>query len=113
MGVGLFVGVWVARYLGPELFGLFSFAGAFVGLFSAFSTLGLDGIVVRDIVRDSSVKEETIGTCFALKFIGSVATFLIVLGGIALIRHALGADQPHYRPGANPFHDIPSQRPFG
>ena len=86
MGVGLFVGVWVARYLGPELFGLFSFAGAFVGLFSAFSTLGLDGIVVRDIIRDSSVKEETLGTCFALKCIGGVATFLIVLGGIALVR---------------------------
>lgn len=86
MGVGLFVGVWVARYLGPELFGLFSFAGAFVGLFSAFSTLGLDGIVVRDIVGDSSLKEETLGTCFALKCIGGVATFLIVLGGIALVR---------------------------
>ena len=86
MGVGLFVGVWVARYLGPELFGLFSFAGAFVGLFSAFSTLGLDGIVVRDIVRDRSVKEATLGTCFALKLIGGVATFLIVLGGIALVR---------------------------
>jgi O-antigen/teichoic acid export membrane protein len=86
MGVGLFVGVWMARYLGPELFGLFSFAGAFVALFSSFSTLGLDGIVVRDIVRFRSVKEETLGTCFALKFIGGMATFLIVLGGIALAR---------------------------
>jgi len=86
MGVGLFVGIWVARYLGPELFGLFSFAGAFVALFSAISTLGLDGIVVRDIVKDLSVKEETLGTTFFLKITGGVATFLIVLSGIALAR---------------------------
>ena len=28
-GVGLLVGVWMARYLGPQLFGEFSFAFAF------------------------------------------------------------------------------------
>jgi len=44
MIVGLFVGIWVARYLGPEQFGLFSYAASFVGLFTAFATLGLDGM---------------------------------------------------------------------
>ena len=42
MAVGLFVGVWVARYLGPAQYGLLNYAGAFVGLFSAFATLGLE-----------------------------------------------------------------------
>jgi O-antigen/teichoic acid export membrane protein len=86
MGVGLFVGIWLARYLGPEQFGLLSFAGAFVALFSAFSTLGLDGIVVRDIVRDPTVKEETLGTAFLLKLCGGIFTFLVVLSAIAFIR---------------------------
>ena len=49
MVVGLFVGIWVARYLGPEQFGLFSYAQSFVGLFTAIATLGLDGIVVRKL----------------------------------------------------------------
>ncbi len=44
MVVALFVGVYVARYLGPERFGLLSYAGSFVGLFTALETLGLDGI---------------------------------------------------------------------
>ena len=39
MGIGLVVGVWVARYLGPVEFGLFSFVLAFVGLFNDSSTL--------------------------------------------------------------------------
>ena len=32
MGVGLFVGVWVARYLGVQQFGVFNYATAFVAL---------------------------------------------------------------------------------
>ena len=54
MMVGLFIGIWVARYLGPEQFGLFSYAVSFVGLFTAISTLGLDTIVVRELVKNES-----------------------------------------------------------
>ena len=49
--VGLFVGVYVARYLGPEKFGVLNFAMSFVALFGAFAKLGLDGIVVRNAVQ--------------------------------------------------------------
>ena len=86
MGVGLFVGIWIARYLGPEQFGLLSFAFAFVALFSPISSLGLEGIVIRNIVRDPSLKDEILGTAFVLKFVGGTAAFLIVLAGIALVR---------------------------
>jgi O-antigen/teichoic acid export membrane protein len=86
MGVGFFVGIWVARYLGPEQFGLLSFAFAFVALFSAISSLGLEGIVIRNIVRDPPFKDKILGTAFILKCIGGIVAFLIVLGGIALIR---------------------------
>jgi len=44
LGVGLVVGVLVARYLGPELFGKWNYAIAFISLISAFATLGLDQI---------------------------------------------------------------------
>jgi O-antigen/teichoic acid export membrane protein len=64
MIVSLFVGVWVARYLGPEQFGLFSYAKSFVGLFTAIATLGLNGIVVRELVKDESRREGLISTAF-------------------------------------------------
>jgi O-antigen/teichoic acid export membrane protein len=86
MGIGLFVGIWVARYLGPEQFGLLSFAFAFVALFSPISSLGLESIVIRNIVTDPSTKDKILGTAFVLKFIGGTVAFLIVLGGIALVR---------------------------
>jgi len=79
MLVGLFVGIWVTRYLGPERFGLFSYAQSFVGLFAAIATLGLDGIVVREIVKDESKATELIGTAFYLKLMGAVVTLLVLV----------------------------------
>lgn len=76
MTIGLFVGVWVARYLGPEQFGLFSYAQSFVGLFTAIATLGLDGIVVRELVKDETRRDELISTAFYLKLIGAIAVLI-------------------------------------
>ena len=76
--VGLFVGVWVARYLGPEQFGLFSYAQSFVGLFTAISTLGLDGIVIRELVKDGSRRDELIGTAFYLKLMGAFGVLIVL-----------------------------------
>ncbi len=86
MGVGLLVGVWIARYLGPEQFGLFNFATAFIGLFGAIAAMGLQGIVVRDIVRDPACKDETLGTAAVLQFIGGLIAYGLILGTIFWLR---------------------------
>jgi len=78
MIVGLFVGVWVARYLGPEKYGMLSYAQAFVGIFSAIATLGLNGIVVRELVKYSQKESELLGTAFILKLFGAVLTLLVL-----------------------------------
>jgi len=49
MGVGLFVGIWVTRWIRQEQFGLLSYAQSIVFLFTAIATLGLDGIVTKGI----------------------------------------------------------------
>ena len=80
--IGLFVGVWVARYLGPAKYGLLNYVQAFVGLFSAFATLGLDGIVVRELVKDENKKDLLLGTAFWLKVVG--AFVMLVMLGVAV-----------------------------
>ena len=87
MGVGLFVGVWVARYLGVQQFGVFNYASAFVALFSTLSTLGLDAIVVRSIVREPEKRSQILGTAFWLKLFGGVAALLLAVSCIILVRH--------------------------
>lgn len=86
--VGLFVGIWVARYLGSEQFGLFSYVLSFVGLFATIATLGLDSIVVRELVKDESRAGELIGTAFWLKLIGAV----IVLSLLAITTNLTAND---------------------
>lgn len=78
---GLFVGIWVARYLGPQQFGLFSYAIAFTAIFAGVAKLGLDGIIVRELINHPEKKDLYLGTAFWLKVIGAI----IVIGLIAII----------------------------
>ncbi len=69
---GLLVGVLVARYLGPAKFGTISYALNIVAMVTIFSTLGLDSIVVRELIIDKERTNEILGTAFWLRFFGSV-----------------------------------------
>jgi O-antigen/teichoic acid export membrane protein len=86
MGVGMFLSVWIARYLGPEQFGLFNFATALVGLFGAVAGLGLQGLVVRNIVRAPACKEEILGTAAVLQVLGGLLAYVLILGAIFWLR---------------------------
>jgi polysaccharide transporter, PST family len=86
MGASLLVGVWVARYLGVEQYGVFNYAYAFVALFSSFATLGLDSVVVHRIVRDQSSKEVILGTAFRLRLFGGLLAVLLTIISIFFLR---------------------------
>jgi len=88
MGIGLVVGVWLARYLGPEKFGLYNYALAFVSLITPIATLGLEDIVARDIVRDPGSKGEILGSAFCLKLGGGLFAFIVAVVAIQLLRPA-------------------------
>jgi len=81
MIAGFLVGVWVARYLGPEKYGIFNYSLAFVAIFAGVAKLGLDGIVIRELVKEPEKKDLYLGTAFWLKFVGAfVVLFLIAIG---------------------------------
>lgn len=86
MGIGLLVGVWVARYLGPEDFGIYNYAIAFTAIFNTVANLGLDSIVVRNIVSQPSSKDEVLGTAFVLKMIAQIAALVLAVVVIVLLR---------------------------
>ena len=80
MAAGLLVGVWVARYLGPEQFGWLSYATAVVGTVGAFTSLGLNAVVVRELVRTPSATARWLGAAFFLKSLGAGIGFLVCVG---------------------------------
>lgn len=82
----LVVNAWVVRYLGPEQYGDLSFALAFVTLFAPLAALGLNTIVVRDLVRWPESEGETLGSAFALMVGGSLAAVILVIITVFALR---------------------------
>ena len=87
-GVGLVIGVLMARFFGPALYGEFNYALAFVALFTTVGLLGLDGIVIRELVRDPSCRDDALGTSFLMMLIGGGLAFGLAILGIWLVRGA-------------------------
>jgi PST family polysaccharide transporter len=93
LAVGLVVGVWTARYLGPEQFGLLSYSAVVVSLFAFLATLGLDNVVIRDVVANPGQIDETLGSAFVLKLGGGLLASLLALAAVRLLRPGDGIAQ--------------------
>ncbi len=79
MLISFFISVLIARYLGPEKFGILSYAQSFVGLFAAFATLGLEGVLIREIIKNPEKENKILGTALFLRFIGFNLTILAIV----------------------------------
>lgn len=86
MTIGLFVSVWIARYLGPIQFGQLSYAMALVAVFGVVGTLAVDSIVVRDIVNESARSNEILGTATLLKVVGGLFAAVLCAWTVILLR---------------------------
>lgn len=86
LGLGLFVWVWLARHFGPANFGLWNYAIAFTALFGAVSALGMDGVLVRELVRDPSKTGALLGTAMFLRLIASTLAAISAVAALLWLR---------------------------
>jgi O-antigen/teichoic acid export membrane protein len=85
--LGLFYGIYTARYLGPERYGTISFAIAFIGLFSILMDIGIQQLALREIARDKSLVSKYVGNIAVLKVLLSVLTFGLIVLTINLLKY--------------------------
>jgi PST family polysaccharide transporter len=90
MAGGVFVNVWIARYLGPEQFGLLSYAIALVAIFAIVATLGFNKIIVRELVQQQQQKNVIIGTAFLLR----ITTSCLIVGVAYLVSSLFDIGNP-------------------
>lgn len=83
--LGLLVVAWVARYLGPAQYGELAYVLAYMAFFSVLAALGLDGIVLRDVARDSTIAGETLGTMLYLRLSIGLFSWLLAVAGMVWI----------------------------
>jgi O-antigen/teichoic acid export membrane protein len=75
--LSFFIGALVARYLGPERYGVLNYALSFVTIFVFLSSFGIDNILVRDLIKNKEESEVIINTSFSIKLIGGILVIFI------------------------------------
>jgi len=88
--VNLLVGVWIARYLGPQPFGLLNYSVAFVALFAFLGDIGLQAVLVRELVRRPAERAELLASALTLRLAGSAVALVVATVCIGIAR----ADSP-------------------
>ncbi|HEY5704439.1 MAG TPA: flippase [Terrimicrobiaceae bacterium] len=91
--LALFVGAYVARFLGPDQYGLLGYAQGVVSIAAAITTLGIDNIVVRQLVIDSTKRDEYLSAAALLRLI--VGLFFVVLAAIYCAASSFSDSSPH------------------
>ena len=81
LGSVLITGIYMARYLKDDGFGHLNYASGFVGLFFALTSMGLDEIVVRDLVKHPERRNELMGSAAMLKLLGGLLLGIVVFIG--------------------------------
>ncbi|MBS0226292.1 MAG: flippase [Proteobacteria bacterium] len=90
MAGGILLSVWLARYLGTTGFGVYNYAIAFVALFTPIASLGMNEVVVRDLVAEADSAPGILGTAAGL----TLASGLMALAACTLAFRMFGAGGP-------------------
>lgn len=85
--MSFFVGTYVARYLGPQRYGVLNYVLSFVTIFAFLASFGIDSILVRDLIKYKDKEKEVLNTAFTLKLIGGISVVLISIISSILIKN--------------------------
>lgn len=85
MVLSFFVGVLTARYLGPGQYGIINYVAAYVAFFTAFCTLGLNSIIVKEFADAPDRQGETIGTALVLRGVSSLLSAVMIVAIVAVL----------------------------
>lgn len=76
---GVIVGILTARYLGPANYGLLNYAGAYTAFFTVFCTLGINSVLVKELVDHPDNEGIVIGTSLCLRSISSFMSAITII----------------------------------
>lgn len=87
--INLAISMLMARYLGPSNFGLVNYAASFTTLFTAICTLGIDSILVNELLKGRD-NGKLLGSAIGLRLCSSSLSVATILG----LAWVLNPDEP-------------------
>jgi O-antigen/teichoic acid export membrane protein len=75
---GFFVGLWLARYLGPTEYGIYNYVVSLASIFITIATFGTTEVIVKKILDEKFTREESLKSGFNLRLILSFILFFIL-----------------------------------
>lgn len=79
MGVSFLATIFIARNLGPTNFGQLSYAVSFISIFSFISSLGIDSILYRDLIKDPENRNKLLGSALTIKLVAGMTAAIICI----------------------------------
>lgn len=78
IAINLVVSVLSVRYLGPSNYGLINYAASFSSLFTAFCTLGIDEVMVNELIKKPQKQGKLLGTAIYMRVCSSIFSVLTI-----------------------------------
>jgi O-antigen/teichoic acid export membrane protein len=79
------VNIFIARYLGPEQFGLLSFSIGVVAIALAISRLGMESVLIRELIENVDNASTYVGTAFLLMTLTGIFCTVILFLSLHLM----------------------------
>ena len=79
IALGITVSIYLTRYLGPHKFGILSYGLSLTGILSPLATLGIDAILLRNVIQDESQEKVLLQTARVLKFIAGICLSILTV----------------------------------
>lgn len=78
MVIQLIIGVISARYLGPSNYGTINYAASYISFFTILCALGLEGIVVKEMVSNREQEGKVLGSSIVCRLIAGLLSMFSV-----------------------------------
>lgn len=85
--LGLIVGIWTARYLGPSNFGVLNYGASIITFFSVICSLGLENVIIKYFIDNPKKNNTILFSAIAIRALTAVLSIIVIYIMVSLIHY--------------------------
>ncbi len=85
MLINFFVNIYSARFLGPANYGLIHYAGAYTGFFASICSLGINSVIVKELILNPGREGTVLGTSVLLQSVSGILSAVSITAIVSVV----------------------------